>query len=594
MRNKIIGIIGDASIQDNKEYELAFSVGKNLIDNGYIIASGGLGGVMEVSSKGARASSKYDGKSIIAVLPDYNADSANIYSDVVLPLGNGISRNVNLISICDAVVAIGGGAGTLSELAVAWQMGKLIISAGDFGWSGKIKNTKIDTRRDDYIYSADTGDDVVSILNEKLHIYTKIYKGISSNFTADAAIQIIKSKYPNEEFKFLGKGKSGIVIGNKSQIYKVFFDTSFELKSYLEAICRKLSAVGINCKIETIANKTVLISNIYGTELKKSETMFSEDDFISAINLYYFAGFVCTDIKPENFIATEDKKLILFDIDKDVIPYTQDFFEIACRETFAIFKLQKYLKDNPCVKFKKIIGNLQVKEDFSAIEKLLGEDNLQNEYRHFRNKCGQFAVYKKLIYKYFNENIHEPSVFDYGAGTLEIAAHLKSMHFSISAYDIDENAFKEKYGNGIDCFTDSEKLKEYLDTKKFNTVLCSLVLCCVDDVTAIRIVENCKKLAKDRIVFVICNPLYASAESDIQIRNFNSYYSDRIKYDKKMKSTGNFRTEYQRTLGFYETLFLSTGDFYMEHIVQSNDSSSNFLSINNSDFMLISLRRVEK
>ncbi len=594
MRNKIIGVVGDATIQDDEEYELAFSIGKKLVDNDYMLATGGLGGVMESASKGASKSLKYDGKSILAVLPDYNPGSANPYVDVVLPLGNGISRNVNLISICDAIVAVGGGAGTLSEMAIAWQMGKLIISAGDFGWSGKIKNVRLDTRRDDCIYSANNSDEVIAILNERLESYTKQYKGISTNFSSDYAMEIVKSKYPDEAIRFLGRGKSGVVVGNENQIYKVYFDSSFELKSYLDSICKKLFDFSIRCEIETIANRTVLISDIYGLELRNSESFFSEDDFVGAINTYYFAGLICTDIKPENFIVKKDKTLILFDIDKDVIPYTPALFEIACRETFAIYKLQSYLKNNPDKKFKKLIGRLQASEDFSAIEELLNEENLKSEYRHFRNKCGQFAAHKALIYKFFVENVKEKTIFDYGAGTLEIAATLKRKGFVVSAYEIDKNAFKEKYAEGIDCFTDSEKLDSYLKMKKFDTVLCSLVLCCVDDKTATKIVENCKRLAESRIVFVICNPLSAMAKSTIQARNFDANYSDRTIYRKHIKSTGNYRTEYHRTLGFYENLFLSSRDFCIESIVQSSDSRSDFLCINNSDFMLISLKRVEK
>ena len=365
------------------------------------------------------------------------------------------------------------------------------------------------------------------------------------------------------------------------------------MKSYLDSICKKLFDFGIRCEIETIDNKTVLISDIYGVELRNSEKLFSEDDFVDAINTYYFAGLVCTDIKPENFIVKKDNDLILFDIDKDVIPYTPELFETACRETFAIYKLQSYLKNNPDKKFKKLIGKLQTNEDFSSIEELLNEENLKNEYQHFRNKCGQYAAHKALIYKFFVENVKEKTIFDYGAGTLEIAPTLKGKGFEVSAYEIDKNAFKEKYTEGIDCFTDPEKLDNYLRMKKFDTVLCSLVLCCVDDKTAIEIIENCKRLAESRIVFVICNPLFAMAKSTIQARNFDANYSDRTIYRKHIKSTGNYRIEYHRALSFYENLFLSSGDFSIENIIQSNDSCSNFLCVNNSDFILISLKRVE-
>lgn len=588
--NRVIGIIGDASIELQAQYELAFLVGKKLIDDGYMIATGGLGGVMEAASKGALNSPNYDKKSVIAVLPNYDFSSANAYSDIVLPLGNGIERNGNLISICDAVIAIGGGAGTLSEISMAWQMGKLIICLGNCGWSEKLKNTKLDSRRDDYIYGAIDANEAMSILNEKIDLYAQTYKGICTNFSSDYAINLVKSKYAKEDVTLLGKGKSGIVVGNKNKVFKVFFDDSFELQAYLDSICKKFSFFGIKCEIENIEQKIVLKTNIYGKELKYADISFTEDDFINALNIYYFTGLVSTDIKPENFIVTENNSLILFDIDKDVIPYSTELFEIACREIFAIYKLQKYIKENSDKKFKKIIGSLQKEEDFSSIEQLLNESNLSFEYKHFKYKCGQYAIYKNLIYIYFDKNIKDKTVFDYGAGTLEIAANLQKKGYSVSAYDIDENCFKEKYSKGIDCFTNKDKLNEYINTKKFDTVLCSLVLCCVDDKVANEIVQNCKKLSKSRIVFVICNPLYYSSKSTIQTKKIDNYYSEYSIFTKQMNSTVNIRTEYHRPLGFYEKMFLNNNDFYIEHIIQSSDSSSNFLKINNSDFMLISLR----
>lgn len=595
--NQIIGVIGDASIKSEDEYKLAYEIGKRIIDEGYILATGGLGGVMEAASKGASESSSNDGKSIIAVLPDNNSESANIYANIVLPLGTGIRRNMDLISMCSAVIAIGGGAGTLCEISTAWQMGKLIVALGDYGQSGKLKNQRLDERREDMIYGADCVEDAILILKNSLQNYQKPFSGISVNFTPDYALKIINSKYPDKELSVIGKGKSGIVVGNKNEIFKVFYDSSFELYSYLKSLSQKLAFSGINFEIESINTKTVLKSNLYGIPLLKYNNFFDEDDFINALNDYYNAGMVTTDIKPENFIYTEKKGLIFFDIDNDIIPYTEEMFDIMVREFFAIYKMQEYLKHNQNLKFKKLIGTLQQEKKFSEVSKILNksEVELEKEYTHFRFRCGQYAIYKNLIYKYFDSKINSGSIFDYGAGTLEIAYNFKKRNYSVAAYDIDPKAFKDKYSEGIDCFTDVNKLNDYLENKKYDTILCSLVLCCVEDNIAKLIVNNCKKLAKDRIIFIICNPLSAKNKSTIQDRNFNKNYSDFNIFTKCMKSTKNIRTEYHRPLSFYENLFMecnnSTEKFEIEEIIQSSDSSSNFLQISNSDFMLISLKK---
>jgi hypothetical protein len=61
-----------------------------------------------------------------------------------------------LVSTADVVVAIGGGAGTLSELAAAWQLGKPVVAVGDAGWAGRIAGQAIDGRRSDVVVAAAT------------------------------------------------------------------------------------------------------------------------------------------------------------------------------------------------------------------------------------------------------------------------------------------------------------------------------------------------------------------------------------------------------------------------------------------------------
>ena len=99
MKKNIIAVIGDANIEDDtKKQEVSFELGKLIIDNGFILATGGLGGVMEYASRGARASEKYNEYSIIGVLPNYTTEYANQYVDIAIPTGFGLARNFILIS----------------------------------------------------------------------------------------------------------------------------------------------------------------------------------------------------------------------------------------------------------------------------------------------------------------------------------------------------------------------------------------------------------------------------------------------------------------------------------------------------------------
>lgn len=180
-----IAVIGDGSIDDSSnEYKIAFELGKRLAELGYNIKNGGLGGVMEAVFKGAKSSLKYRTGSTIAIIPSANFNDANKYADVVIPTGLDILRN-GLVVDSDAIVVIGGGAGTVSEIAMAWQKYKLIIAFNNVdGWGKKLAGQKLDCRiryqniSEDCIYSANNVNEVINLLSKYLCLYTKKYHGI--------------------------------------------------------------------------------------------------------------------------------------------------------------------------------------------------------------------------------------------------------------------------------------------------------------------------------------------------------------------------------------------------------------------------------
>jgi uncharacterized protein (TIGR00725 family) len=182
---EIIAVIGDTNIEQDKEkYRLAFELGKSLIDNGYRIQSGGKSGVMEAVFKGAKSSKKYADGDTIAIVPSFDRGSANQYADIVIATGLDLMRNAIVVN-ASAVIAIGGGAGTLAELAMAWSLYKLIIAYDNIdGWSAKLAGTRIDERPrydniiDDRIYAVQTASDTIEILKNNIDKYKRIHRGI--------------------------------------------------------------------------------------------------------------------------------------------------------------------------------------------------------------------------------------------------------------------------------------------------------------------------------------------------------------------------------------------------------------------------------
>ena len=183
---KTVAVLGDASPDpDSFKYKLAFETGKMLVDRGYRVQSGGMGGIMEAVCAGAHASKNYREGDTIGILPSFDRTKANEYVDILIPTGLDIIRN-GMTGCADAVIAIGGGAGTLMEMAAAWSTLKLIIAYRTVpGWSAELADRRIDGRirypeiPDDRVYGADTPEEVGQLLQEHIEAYTRQFAGIS-------------------------------------------------------------------------------------------------------------------------------------------------------------------------------------------------------------------------------------------------------------------------------------------------------------------------------------------------------------------------------------------------------------------------------
>lgn len=114
-----------------KEAELAYEVGREIARRGAILVCGGLGGSMEEACRG----SKEEGGMTIGIIPVYEKQTANEFVDIVIPTGLGHARNNIVAATGDGVIGVGGSWGTLSELSIAFKMGKPVVSLG--GWDVK-------------------------------------------------------------------------------------------------------------------------------------------------------------------------------------------------------------------------------------------------------------------------------------------------------------------------------------------------------------------------------------------------------------------------------------------------------------------------
>ena len=158
------------------QLDAALEIGRGLAQAGAIVVTGGLGGVMEAACRGAARSAAHRPGVVIGILPGDDPEAANAHVDLAIATGLGHLRN-GIVARADAVVAVGGGAGTLSEMALAWIERRLLLAYRVVGWSGRLAGTRIDERRrfasipDDQVFGVGSAEEAVATLELRLPEY---------------------------------------------------------------------------------------------------------------------------------------------------------------------------------------------------------------------------------------------------------------------------------------------------------------------------------------------------------------------------------------------------------------------------------------
>ena len=181
-RRALVAVIGSADAPQILE-KAAYDAGRQVIRAGFTLICGGLSGVMEAACRGAweeiRAGGApgpldspfagYPAGRIIGVLPGTDKESANPYVEIAIPTGIGYARNTIIACACDALLAVGGGSGTLSEISMAWQYGKpIVVLEGLPGLSAVLAGKALDDRRSDVILGARDPKEAVAMIRSAL------------------------------------------------------------------------------------------------------------------------------------------------------------------------------------------------------------------------------------------------------------------------------------------------------------------------------------------------------------------------------------------------------------------------------------------
>ena len=153
-QKRFIGVIGGSNCT-LEEARIAEEVGRELARNGAILICGGLGGIMEAACKGASA----EGGLTIGILPGGSRQTANPYVQIPIVTNLGEARNVIVVKSAEAVIAIGGGYGTLSEIGHALRNGLPVVGLNTWSLS---RNDQPDTS---IVPAKDPADAVSKALN---------------------------------------------------------------------------------------------------------------------------------------------------------------------------------------------------------------------------------------------------------------------------------------------------------------------------------------------------------------------------------------------------------------------------------------------
>jgi uncharacterized protein (TIGR00725 family) len=134
-KNKFIAVIGNSKASA-QEIKLAEEIGREIAQNGAVLVCGGLDGVMEAACRGATT----EGGLTVGILPGTSRNDANEYVQIPVVTGIGYARNMIVVKSAQAVIAVGGSYGTLTEIGFALKNGIPVIGLNTWELSQKGKS----------------------------------------------------------------------------------------------------------------------------------------------------------------------------------------------------------------------------------------------------------------------------------------------------------------------------------------------------------------------------------------------------------------------------------------------------------------------
>ena len=385
-----------------------------------------------------------------------------------------------------------------------------------------------------------------------------------------------------EKLDFVGSGEEGVIFTDGINSYKWFYSEAKNLKELsLDFVAQllkdhpELRFINPLREIAYIHGHIVAVSDyVNGSKYCGGHT----EEMLEFLRECRSVGIAVTNISPDNIIVS-DSGLKYVDFGRSIEPYTEVKFSNMCKRAYLTVKFS-FRSDLKLLLHKTLVD--------VTFPELFGWENLLNaiEARSTADLIDEHIL--RMISLEPGEN-----VLDYGCGDGRISRKMRSLGYSVSAYDVDMSKFTSRGdNNSIETIMDISKV-----TCKYKAIVCSLVLCTISDEKEFRsVLSNIRRLIDPNgaCVVSVCNPLSTSIRKSCNRVNSDDVknYEENFELTKIVLSTHKSRTDFHRSVGKYIHEFNYAG-FQVERVAESEGIDTENL-LPTSDFMFFKLRPVDE
>lgn len=400
------------------------------------------------------------------------------------------------------------------------------------------------------------------------------------------AMSFVRQDIAHTDVKVWYWGNEGFIMTDGSFAYKYFHDGLSNFKEgQLEFIRKTLTTSAFArskhiLPLERVVEKdkqVIFVSRFLQGHHYSGGKLLELLDLLRECKQY---GIVLTNISPENIIVNGDV-LVYVDLGRSIEPFTPEGFRQMCKRAYLVYRwhfrtdikdlLHRSLHDESMPEmfgFENFLAALEEKDPHEVLDGIL----------------------LSLVQSHSAERI-----LDYGCGNGIFTDKLAGISKHVSAYDISTARYRRYQHPEEIAFLDESQISTSMLNSSFSLVLCSLVLCTVDDKMVMKIITDLRRLVSLNgfVILSFCNPFNLdNEESETHVKDFDCEprYDKHFSYRKIVKITHKARTEMHRPFSWYLNIIKHAG-FEVEDIIETPGTDIRNLS-RGSDFIVLVLKPV--